>query len=108
MDDMNNLGSHELNVKNTMKSSGLWMTWATLGCELKALNAINNYGLRLTWMTLGRELKAHDTMNNLELVLTWMTLGRDSRYYEQLKAMDDLSYSGSWAQVIDAMNNSLL
>ena len=31
-----------------------------------------------------------------------------SRSYEQLKVMDDLSYSESWTHALDAMNNSLL
>ena len=31
-----------------------------------------------------------------------------SRGYEHLKAMDDMSYTSSWAQALDAINNSLL
>ena len=27
---------------------GLWVTWATLGCELRVLDAMNNFGLWLT------------------------------------------------------------
>ena len=30
---------------DVMNNSMLWMTWATLGYELKALYAMNNYGL---------------------------------------------------------------
>ena len=31
-----------------------------------------------------------------------------SRWYEQLKVVDDLSYSGSLAQALDAMTNSIM
>ena len=31
-----------------------------------------------------------------------------SRCYQRLKAIDDLSYYGAWAQALDAMKNSLM
>ena len=34
--------SHKLRFLNAMKCSELWITWATLGHELKALDAINS------------------------------------------------------------------
>ena len=43
---------------NAMNNSGLWMTWAPLGHELRSLNAINRSGLFMTWITWGHELKA--------------------------------------------------
>ena len=62
---------------DVMDSSGLLMTWATLGHELRALDFMNSFGLWLTWMTLGRELRALDAMNSLGLWLTWTTLGHE-------------------------------
>ena len=47
VDDMNDLGSHDLRALDAMDSLGLWMTRITPGCELKALNAMNKSGL---WM----------------------------------------------------------
>ena len=35
---------------NAMNELGLWMTWKTLGCELKALEAMNNSKLWIIWM----------------------------------------------------------
>ena len=40
--------SHKLRFLNAMKCSELWITWATLGLELKALATINNFRL---WFT---------------------------------------------------------
>ena len=42
MDDMNDLGSHELKLVNAMNFLGLCMTWTNPSRELKALDVINN------------------------------------------------------------------
>ena len=47
IDSMNNLElsmtmGHKLNAIDTMKNPGLWLTWMTLGCQLKALGAMQN------------------------------------------------------------------
>ena len=39
MDDMNDLGSHELKALDAINSSRLYFTSTTLGRELKALDA---------------------------------------------------------------------
>ena len=83
LEDMNELGSHELKplydeqlrvvddmndswlwamVLNSMKNIGLWMKWMTLGSEYKALDDTNNSRSWLTWTTLGHELNILDAM----------------------------------------------
>ena len=57
MDDMNDSGSHELKVEDTMNNSGLQITWATLGQELGVLDALSSLRLWMSWGTLGHELK---------------------------------------------------
>ena len=52
MDDMNELGSHEVKPLDAMYNSNLLMIWIYLLHEL-------------TWMTLGREFKVIDDMNDL-------------------------------------------
>ena len=56
--------SKSLKALDVINSSGFWMTWGTLGCELKGLNAMNNFGLQLIRMTLGCELRASDAIDN--------------------------------------------
>ena len=58
-----------------MNNSGLWLTWTTLGYELRALDAMNSRGL---WMIYKR------------LEVSW---AYDSRFYEQLKALNDINDS---------------
>ena len=51
IDDMNDLGS-ELKALNAMKSSRLWMTWATPGCELNNVDVMDGLGLWMIQTTL--------------------------------------------------------
>ena len=69
MDDMNNLGSHELRLLDVMYSLSLWIIWMILHHELRVVDDMNDYG---SW--------AHK-----------------SKYYEQLKVMIDKNESGFWA-----------
>ena len=110
-----------------MNSSVLSMTWANLSCDLKALDAMNNSrrpkttkspghelkpldsmiisGLWKTWTTLGLTLKALDAMDSSRLWLTWMIVGAQGfRFYEELKAFDDMSHSRSWDQGFKALS----
>ena len=45
MDDMNDSRSSELKPLDVVNNSRLWLTWMTMGCELKALNAMNSLTL---------------------------------------------------------------
>ena len=59
--------SRELKALDVMNNSGLWMTWTTLGYELKPLDAMNRDVVDMK--TSGLKLSALKVMNNLEL---WM------------------------------------
>ena len=48
MNIMNDLGSHELKLLDTMNGSGKWMISMILAPDPKALNAMNS---SLLWMT---------------------------------------------------------
>ena len=76
------------------------MTWKTPGREVGALDAMDNLGLWTTWTTQGCELRALYTMNTQSLVdmNDFKLASHAFRSYEQLMAMDDMSYSRSLAQ----------
>ena len=78
VDDMNDSWSWAMAL-NFMNCIGLWMTWTTLGSELRALDATNNSGLWLTWTTPSCELSILDVINSLKVWMTWTTLGRELR-----------------------------
>ena len=50
VDDMNDLGSHELRPLDAMNNLGLWVIWKILSCKEKALNAMNKSKLWIIWM----------------------------------------------------------
>ena len=57
-----------------------------------ALDAFNSFGLWLTWTTLGRELKALDSMNNSRLMMTWNTIGHEFNALNfMIIIMDDIN-----------------
>ena len=70
--------SHELKALSSMESSGLLMIWMILGHELKVVN---------TMKTLGGEWHAQFQVVSLGYIC-----------YEQLKGVDDMNDSGSWAK----------
>ena len=100
MDDMNDLRSCQFRPLDAVNHLGLWMTLMTPGHELSTLDTMNASGLWLTWTTLCRKLKALDAMKKSRC--RWDELLRvvSSRpgCYEQLRTMDDMRYSGSWAE----------
>ena len=65
LDDMNDLGFHELNPLDAMNNLRLRMIWMIFGREPIALSDMNNLRLWMTWTTPGIELRALDAMNNL-------------------------------------------
>ena len=83
---------------DTMNNLGLWLTWKTSGCVLKALDAMNNSALSMTWKTLGCEFRALNAMNNsvVDDMKDFGSWGHDSRCYEHLKAVDDMNEIRLW------------
>ena len=117
MNDMNNSGSLELRPLDALNNSGLWMTWATQGHELRILWAKSSIIYELlkplvhmndsrSWAQGSRwcyeqlkvmdemnELWSHvlkliDSMNNSRLWMTWMTLGRVLRAQDAMKSSE--------------------
>ena len=113
VDDINDLGSYELQsldslnnsrlriiwtifgrkpmTLNVMNNSGLWMTWMTQGCEFKALEIMNNLGLWMTRTTPIHELRAIDAMNSSRLWLICTPWAHGFECYELLKVVDDMN-----------------
>ena len=56
-----------------MNNQVLWLTWLTIGRELRALDAMNNLRLWMTRATPGGEFKALDDINNSKLWMIWMS-----------------------------------
>ena len=100
----------------------LWMIHTILGHELKDLNVMNNSGLWMKWPILGHELRVVDTMNNLGLWMNkrirvmslrpqmlwtphyygsyerlWILWPSASKYYEKLRAKNDMNDSLLWS-----------
>ena len=57
MDGINDSGSHDLKPLDAMNNSGLRMIIMILGPMPMTLNDMNRSELWMTWMTLGHELK---------------------------------------------------
>ena len=131
VDDMNDLGSCELqfvdalnnsNLRmiwmifgyepmtlNIMNTSMLWMTWMNQVHELRALDVMNNSGLWMTRTTLGHELRALCAMNNIRLWLIWASWAHGFRCYELLEVMNDMKDLRSCQlKPLGAMNSSKL
>ena len=70
-----------------------------MGHKLRALDAMNSSGLWFTRMSLGHELKALNTINNSVVNdMSYSTsLAYDYGCYEQLRGVDDMDDSWSWA-----------
>ena len=96
VNEMNNSRSRYLSHLDAMNRLGLWMTWTILYHKLNAQNAMNNSGLRMTRTTMTHELWALDAMNSIGLYMLW--IAQDYRCYEQLKVVDEMNKSRSWAQ----------
>ena len=58
---------------------------------------MDNLGLCMTRTTLGRELRTLDTMNNFVDMNDSESWDQGSKCYEQLRIVDDMSYSWLWA-----------
>ena len=131
VDDMNNLGScelqsldalnssrlrmiwtifyHEHIMLNIMNNLRLWMTWTTQGCEIGALDVMNNSSLWLIGITLGHELRDLDDMNSSRIWLICTSWAHGFECYELLGVMDDMNNLRSCKlNPLGAMNISCL
>ena len=120
----------QLRALDVINNSRLWITWTTLGGELRAIDSIHSSRLWLTWTTLVRDFQPLEAMNNSILWIILATLDRElslwmlwtrqlcgwyewlgilwaqvSRCYKQLRVVDDMNDSWSWAYALNAMNN---
>ena len=106
----------ELRSLDVMNNIGLWMTWATLGHEIKALNSIYSYSygsyewLGVPWVQDIRYYEPLRVVDDMNDCTSWH---QASRCYEWLRAMDDINNFRSWApgyelKALNAMNYSRL
>ena len=87
MDNTKDSRFRELRVLDGMNNFRSWMTWRTLGRELKAIDVMNCSGQLMIRMIWGHELRSLVSVNSSSLWMIWMTLGCELR-------------------ALDAMNNS--
>ena len=75
----------------------MWTSW-TLGHKLRALDAMSNLGLWIIWMTwdpLSWGLKCYEQLRAVDEMKNSWSWAYDSKCYEYLKAMDDMNDSMS-------------
>ena len=109
MDDMNDLGSLELQSLDVLNISRLRMIWMIFCREPMMLNVINNSRMWFNMNNSRCELRALDVMNISRLWLICMSWAHGYGCYELLRVMDGINELRSCKlKPLGAMNISWL